>query len=109
MDTAQAGQSSATTTYTYDDANLKIFSTGPTGLTSITWTDELGRTIRQEHPDGSYRLISYNSANEQTVQDELGRSVNATILSADEWAERGSGFIRTVAKGALVPVVGDVP
>jgi predicted nucleotidyltransferase len=45
----------------------------------------------------------------RAAQDELARPVNATILSPDEWAAGGSGFIRTVAKGALVPVVGDIP
>ena len=45
----------------------------------------------------------------RAAQDELARAVNATILSPDEWAKGGSGFIRTVAKGALVPVVGNVP
>jgi predicted nucleotidyltransferase len=45
----------------------------------------------------------------RTSEEELGRPVNATILSPDEWDERGSGFLRTVAREALVPVVGEVP
>lgn len=43
------------------------------------------------------------------AQELLGRPVNATILSTVEWAKRGSGFLRTVASGHLVPVVGVVP
>ena len=39
----------------------------------------------------------------------LGRPVNATILSRNEWDERGSGFLRTVARGPIVPVIGEVP
>lgn len=35
---------------------------------------------------------------------ELGRQVNPTIVSPTEWAERGSGFLRTASSGTLVPV-----
>ncbi len=44
----------------------------------------------------------------RAAQEELARPVNATILSTNEWAEPESGFIRTVAKGALVPVIGNL-
>jgi predicted nucleotidyltransferase len=42
-------------------------------------------------------------------EEELGRPVNATILSRAEWTERDSGFLKTVARGPLVSVVGEVP
>ena len=35
---------------------------------------------------------------------ELGRPVNPTIVSREEWAERGSGFLQTAASGSLVPL-----
>ena len=43
------------------------------------------------------------------AEDDLGRPVNAVILSPEEWAGRRSGFLRTVARGHLVPVAGSPP
>lgn len=43
------------------------------------------------------------------AERELGRPVNAAIISPVEWAERRTGFLETVADGPLVPVIGDAP
>jgi len=43
------------------------------------------------------------------VETDLGRPVNPVFVSPAAWAARGSAFLRNVASGALVTVLGDVP
>jgi hypothetical protein len=38
------------------------------------------------------------------AEDALGRSVNPTILSRQEWTDRKSGFVRAVQEGARLPL-----
>jgi predicted nucleotidyltransferase len=38
------------------------------------------------------------------AEDALGRPVNPTILSRQEWADRESGFVRAVHEGARLPL-----
>jgi hypothetical protein len=48
-------------------------------------------------------------AGARAAEGELGRPVDVTILSPAEWAQRRSGFLRTVARSELVPVIGEAP
>lgn len=43
----------------------------------------------------------------QVAEEELGRPVNVMFVAPQRWAERRSGVLRNVARGPLVPVVGD--
>ncbi|MGY1696822.1 helix-turn-helix domain-containing protein [Geodermatophilus sp. SYSU D00814] len=44
----------------------------------------------------------------QRVGDQVGREVNATIMTPDE-LERHSGFLAQVRRSPVVPVLGDLP
>jgi DNA-binding transcriptional ArsR family regulator len=44
----------------------------------------------------------------EQVAREVGRPVNPTILTTEEWQE-ASSFAVTVADGAVIPIIGDLP
>lgn len=44
----------------------------------------------------------------EQVAREVGRPVNPTILTAQEWRETSS-FAATVAGGTVIPIIGDLP
>lgn len=44
-----------------------------------------------------------------STESDLARPVNPVFVSADAWSVRGSAFLRNVATGALVPVLGTIP
>jgi hypothetical protein len=43
------------------------------------------------------------------AEEELGRPVNPVVLPTEEWRAQRSGFLRTVARAPLVPIIGAVP
>ncbi|MDB5391340.1 MAG: hypothetical protein JWM11_6986 [Planctomycetaceae bacterium] len=53
----------------YDDLALTTTETDPTGLITVTKTDELGRTVRQDLPDGTFFTMVFPSGNQTLVFD----------------------------------------
>jgi RHS repeat-associated protein len=66
--------SNSKTTYSYNKYTGDLLSsTDPLGHTASTQYDKLGRAIRQNNSDGTYRNASYDDTNNKiTLRDELG-------------------------------------